>query len=190
MARNFTVIYDANLFYPAFVRNVMLYLARAEIFRARWTDKIHEEWMRNLAQDKPDIMAEKLERLRTLIDKAVPDCLVTGFEQLAKGLDLPDPGDNHVLAAAIKAGAQVIVTYNLKDFPLEKLAPFDIEAQHPDDFVQYQKEENQAAVLEQLKACRLSLRNPPYSATDFIASFQMNRMPLSAAWLEQNSSLI
>ena len=110
MARNFTVIYDANLFYPAFVRNVMLYLARAEIFRARWTDKIHEEWMRNLAKDKPDIMAEKLERLRTLIDKAVPDCLVTGFEHLAKSRDPPHPGDSHVAAVAIKAGAQVVIT--------------------------------------------------------------------------------
>ena len=77
----------------------MLYLARAEIFRARWTDKIHEEWMRNLAQDKPDIMAEKLQRLRTLIDKAVPDCLVTGFEQLAKRGIIPRAValDDHVV---------------------------------------------------------------------------------------------
>ena len=190
MARNFAVIYDANLFYPTFVRNVMLYLAKADLFRARWTEKIHEEWMRNLAQDKPAIIPEKLQRLRALINTAVPDCLVTGFEQLANGLKLPDSDDNHVLAAAIKTGARVIVTYNLKDFPSEKLTPFDIEAQHPDDFIQYQKEENQTAVLEQLKACRLSLRNPPYLQKDFIDRFHINQMPLTAVWLEQNSSLI
>jgi hypothetical protein len=100
-------------------------------------------------------MAEKPQRLRTFIDKAVPDCLVIGFEQLAKSRDLPDPGDSHVVAVAIKAGAQGFVTNNLKSFPTEKLAPFDIEAQHPGDFVQFQKEENQTAVLKELKACRL-----------------------------------
>ncbi len=69
------------------------------------------------------------------MNDAVRDCLVTGYEDLIASLSLPDPDDRHVLAAAIRADADVIVTYNLKDFPAETLAPFDIEAQHPDDFL-------------------------------------------------------
>lgn len=190
MATNFTVIYDANLFYPAFVRDVMLCLAKAEIFRPRWTDQIHQEWMSKLASDRPDITKEKIERIRELVDKTVPDCLVKGYKPLIKGLDLPDPKDNHVLAAAIKAGAQVIVTMNLKNFPDEKLAQFDIDAQHPDEFIQFQKEEDLSKILQQLKACRLAKKKPPYSVETFIDRFRHHHMPLTAAWLEENSPLI
>jgi hypothetical protein len=69
------------------------------------------------------------------MNAAVADCVVTGYEQLIEGLKLPDPEDRHVLAAAIRAGAQVIVTNNLRDFPSPDLAEFNIEAKSPDDFV-------------------------------------------------------
>jgi hypothetical protein len=190
MASNFTVIYDANLFYPAFVRDVMLYLARAEIFRPRWTEDIHEEWMQHLARDRPDIARETLRQLREKIDQVVPDCLVHGYRALVTGLDLPDAGDRHVLAAAIKAGAQVIVTFNLRDFPAERLAAFDVQAQHPDEFIQFQKGENLPKVLEQLRLCRRAKQRPPYSAQDFIEKFRRHQMPLTATWLEENAALI
>ena len=67
--------------------------------------------------------------------EAVPDCLVTGYESLIDGLELPDEGDRHVLAAAIRSQAQAIVTFNLKDFPASILDSHDIEALHPDDFL-------------------------------------------------------
>jgi hypothetical protein len=67
--------------------------------------------------------------------KALPDAKVTGYESLVPALELPDPDDRHVLAAAIRAGAQMIVTSNLKDFPPECLSPFAIEAKGPDDFL-------------------------------------------------------
>jgi hypothetical protein len=86
-------------------------------------------------EKRPHIKREALERTRSLMDRAVPDCLVHGHEALVDGLVLPDPDDRHVLAAAIKAGAQTIVTANLQDFPPAALAKWNIEAQHPDDFV-------------------------------------------------------
>ncbi len=155
MSANFTVIYDANIFFGAFRRSLMLHLAEAGIFRARWTDDIHEEWITNLKERFPKIPIEELQRTRGLIDATVPDCLVRSYRSIAKALQLPDPNDAHVLAAAIKAGAQVIVTFNKRDFPPETLDEYDIEAQHPDDFILYQKEENLGLVIEKLRECRL-----------------------------------
>ena len=76
-----------------------------------------------LRRNRADIPEVKLQRLGDLMTRAVRDCLVTGYEPMIEGLKLPDPDDRHVLAAAIKAGAQVIVTRNLKDFPDPTLTP-------------------------------------------------------------------
>jgi hypothetical protein len=95
--------------------------------------------------------------------KAIPDCLVTRYEDLIEGLSLPDPDDRHVLAAAIRGGAQAIVTYNLKDFPEKALAPYDIEALHPDGFLSDLVELHPASMVEVLNDCVRGLRNPPTS---------------------------
>jgi hypothetical protein len=79
---------------------------------------------------------------------------------------------------------------NLKHVPDEKLSQFDIDAQHPDEFIQFQKEEDHQKILQQWKACRLAKKKPPYSVEAFIDRFRYHHMPLSAAWLEENSSLI
>ena len=94
-----------------------MHLALTDLFRAKWTDDIHEEWMRSVLKNRPDLRREQLERTRDLMNAHVRDCLVTGYEDLIDSLALPDPDDRHVLAAAIRAGAEVIVTFNLKDFP-------------------------------------------------------------------------
>ena len=118
----FVVVFDACVLYPAPMRDILIRLATAGLFAAKWTDRIHDEWTRNLLAQRPDL-ADALERTRSLMDQAVPDCLVEGYESLIEGLSLPDPDDRHVLAAAIRAGAQTIVTINLKDFPALSLAP-------------------------------------------------------------------
>ena len=117
----FTVIYDANVLYPAPLRSVLMFLAQTDLFRARWTLDIHEEWIRNLLLKRPDLSREKLEGLRDMMIDTIPDSLVTGYEPAIAGLNLPDPNDRHVLAAALRANAEIIVTANLKDFPPESL---------------------------------------------------------------------
>ena len=131
----FVVLYDACVLYPAPLRDLLVRLANTGIVRARWSDAILDECFRNVLDNRPDLKPDSLKRTRELMNQAVADCLVTGFEGLVEGLALPDPGDRHVLAAAICAGAQTIVTFNLKDFPAERLAPYNVEAKHPDEFV-------------------------------------------------------
>jgi predicted nucleic acid-binding protein len=133
---SFIVIYDACVLYPAPLRDLLLELAISELFAAKWTETIHDEWIRGLLRSRPELK-EKLHNTRRLMNEAVPDALVENFEPLIDGLKLPDANDRHVLAAAIKCNAQIIVTSNLKDFPPESLEPYGIEAMHPDEFIEH-----------------------------------------------------
>src|SRR5271166_4581634 len=107
------------------LRDLLMRLALTDLFQARWTDRIHDEWTRSVLGNRPDITPESLARCRQLMDEHVPDCLVTGYEALISTLSLPDPDDRHVLAAAVHAGAGYIVTFNLDDFPASVLEQFN-----------------------------------------------------------------
>jgi predicted nucleic acid-binding protein len=106
----FTALLDANVLYPARLRDLLIRLALGKRFRARWTVQIQDEWIRNLLASRGDLRPEQLERTRLLMEQAIPDVLVSGYEGLIPGLTLPDPDDRHVLAAAIRCQAGVIVT--------------------------------------------------------------------------------
>ncbi len=91
--------FDANVLYPSGLRNFLMHLALTGIFRAHWSAEVHDEWIRNLLKNRPDLSRDKLERTRHLMDKAVPDALVTGYEHLIDSIELPDRDDRHVVAA-------------------------------------------------------------------------------------------
>lgn len=157
---NFTAVYDACVLYPAPLRDFLMWLGLSGRFRARWSAQIHDEWKRSVLRDRPDLTVEQLNRTSALMDQAIPDALVAGHEALADNLRLPDPGDRHVLAAAIRCGASVIVTFNEKDFPPDALEPFGIEAQHPDLFIDNLFDLDPAAVIAAAQRQRRQLKNP------------------------------
>ncbi|WP_335981666.1 MULTISPECIES: PIN domain-containing protein [Streptomycetaceae] len=130
----FTVLYDSNVLYPNTVRDLLIRLARHGIVQAKWTEQILDEVQEALRRNNVGDDAKRAE-LRRRMNAAVRDCLVTGYESLTEGLKLPDPDDRHVLAAAVKSGAQVIVTNNRKHFPPDCLAEWGIESKTADDFV-------------------------------------------------------
>jgi predicted nucleic acid-binding protein len=165
---NFTAVYDACVLYPAPLRDFLMWLGLTGRFRARWSAQIHEEWKRSLLRDRPDLTFEQLNRTSELMDKAIHDALVAGHEALADSLQLPDPGDRHVLAAAIRCGANVIVTFNEKDFPSEALDPFGIEAQHPDLFIDNLFDLDPAAVISAAQRQRGQLKNPPMAVDVYL----------------------
>ncbi|MBF9337566.1 PIN domain-containing protein [Microbacterium lacticum] len=129
------VVYDANVLYPSTLRDVLIRVGLGRLAYPKWTERILDEVFRNLRANRPDLDPARLDRTRGLMNDAIRDVTVTGYEHLIDRLDLPDPDDRHVLAAAIHAEAQVIVTRNLRDFPTEKLRLWGVEAQHPDDFL-------------------------------------------------------
>lgn len=173
----FTALYDACVLYPAPLRDLLMWLSLTDLFRARWTEQILDEWMKNLLENRPDLRKEQLERTRGLMNKSTLDCLVTGYEDLIEGLELPDPDDRHVLAAAIRSNASVIVTYNLKDFPLLYLNEFGIDVQHPDVFIEHLIDLSPGTVCAAVKKHRNSLRNPSKTADEYLETLSRQQLP-------------
>lgn len=187
---NFTAIYDACVLYPAPLRDFLLRLAMTELFRARWTDHIHEEWIRSVLSNRQDLTADKLTRTRQLMDEAVPDCLVTGYEELIGSLELPDDEDCHVLAAAIRCQAGVIVTFNLDDFPADIIGQYGIEAQHPDEFIGHLLDLDPGAVCNVARLQRQALKNPPKSPEEFLDTLLRQGLAGTVAQLEDMVDLL
>jgi len=185
----YTVVFDACVLYPAPLRDLLLHLSLTGLFSSRWTDQIHDEWIRNLLKARPELKS-KLERTRELMNKAVPDSLITDYEPLIESLELPDVDDRHVLAAAIRAGAQAIVTFNLKDFPKDILSRYGIEAMHPDAFIEYQLDLNQGAVVAAAKRHRATLLNPPKTPDEYIETLSAQGLAISAEQLRNFRDLI
>jgi predicted nucleic acid-binding protein len=112
---NLTAIYAACVLYPAPLRDFLMELALTDLFRARWSEDIQQEWMRNVLKNRPDLSEAQLVRTKDLMNANVRDALVTGYKSLIPSLSLPDPNDRHVLAAAIRGNASIIIATNLKD---------------------------------------------------------------------------
>ena len=179
----FVVLYDACVLYPAPLRDLLVRLANTGVVRARWSAAILDECFRNILEHRPDLKPESLQRTRELITRAVPDCMVIGFEGLIDGLVLPDADDRHVLAAAIRAGAQAIVTFNLDDFPAERLASYNIETKHPDDFVIDTIDLSPGAVAKVIAEQAGALKNPPRSIPELLDTLRDQGLVRSVARL-------
>ncbi|MGA7982901.1 MAG: PIN domain-containing protein [Chromatiaceae bacterium] len=187
---SFAVIYDACLFYPAPLRDLLLRLAQTRLFQARWSEEIQREWLTALLRHRPDLDEAKLRRTMALINQSVPDCLVTGYAHLIDRLSLPDPNDRHVLAAAIRCGAQTIVTKNIKDFPRQVLAEFNIAPCHPDEFILDLADLAPALVTTAAKLQRAALKRPPLSPETFVDTLRRQGLPGVAGFLQSQIELI
>jgi hypothetical protein len=186
----FTALFDACVLYPAPLRDLLMRVALTDLFRARWTDQIHDEWIGSVLKGRPDLKREQLERTRDLMNANVRDCLVTGYEELIEGLELPDPGDRHVLAAAIRIRASVIVTFNLKDFPTSVLDPLGIEAQHPDEFMTHLLDLAPGAVCGAVKRQRAALKNPSRSVEELLTTLEQQQLPETVTRLREFADLL
>jgi hypothetical protein len=180
MISTFTAFFDANVFYGARLRSLVLYLAQTKMFRARWSDDVHAEWIRNLIRNRPDLSEVALARTRQFMDAAVLDGLVVGYQSLVPTLTLPDPDDRHVLAAAIVCRASCIVTFNLEDFPAAILEPFGIHAVHPDDFLLNTESIDPAAFAGAVQDDLMHYAAPPLTIEGYVESLRKAGVPTAA----------
>jgi predicted nucleic acid-binding protein len=189
IADRFVVVLDANVLYPFRKRDVLLRFCQAGLFRARWSRLVLDEWTRNLLAEKPHL-AQSVEAQLDAMQRAFPEACVTGHEPLIEALKLPDPDDRHVLAAAIRCGAQHIVTENLRDFPEDVLAEFAVEAIDADEFLSRTFDLYPAAAIEALKIMRQSYRNPPFSQSEFVFDLTAKGLPKLASRLRPARALL
>jgi len=185
-----TAFLDANVLYPAPLRDLLIHLSLVDVVKLKWSDEVHDEWIKNLLANRPDISEKQLARTRKLMNDAVEDCLVTGYETRIETLDLPDSNDRHVLAAAITAKADILVSENAKDFPSDILSSFEIKLLSADEFIMRLAEENLDLVLAAFKRQRKSLKHPPLNPQEFIQSFEQLALFKTVLLLQENIEMI
>ena len=178
------VILDANVLFPFRTRDILLRFHHAGLFRARWTEQILDEWTRNLLDWKPHL-EQSIRSQRRAMDEHFKDSIVSGYEPLIGALDLPDAGDRHVLAAAIRCSAQFIITDNLADFPEEALAECDIEAIAADAFLTQTIEIYPSEGFAVLRALREHYSNPAFTPSEFVLDLAAKRLTRLAALAER-----
>ena len=183
-------VYDSCVLYPAPLRDLLMHLALTDLFQAKWTDTIHQEWMKNVLSNRPDLTLSQLQRTRDLMNLHIRDCIVTGHEELIPTLSLPDANDHHVLAAAICASASVIVTYNLRDFPSKLISAYGIEAWHPDDFISYFINIAPGVVCTAIQKLRATLKNPIIERKFYLEILERQSLPKTVAKLQEFSELL
>ncbi len=168
----FTAVLDANILATSLVRNTILQLAASDFFRPRWSSKILDETIRAIRRRGSN--EEYIERLTSELARAFGDeALIEHWEVYVEGLiGMPDEDDRHVLAAAIKSDAAVIVTENLKHFPDEVLSGFGLEAIGADDFIADTIDLNQQVAAARIKRMRAGFRNPKMSSRELVRRYE------------------
>ena len=180
-------VLDACVLYSAPMRDTLLCLAQQGLYLPQWSHIITDKWLGNLLKNRPDLKEERLlktvDRMNTYFD----DANVTDFDHHISSIQLPDPDDRHVVACAIQCEAEIIVTKNLKDFPAEELAKFNITPQHPDDFICDLIKMDRKAAEDALKKQLESLKNPPQTKEQLLATFRKNDLIKAAELFAQNT---
>ena len=176
---------DANVLFPFRKRDILLRFHHAGLFRARWTERILDEWTLNLLEQKPHL-EPSIRSQRHAMREHFSEAVVTGFEPLIATLELPDADDRHVLAAAIRCGAQHIVTDNLADFPAGVLGRFDIEAVDADGFLSRTFDLYPSKALGVLRILREAYSNPSFTPSAFVRDLAAKGLPGLAAQVQKH----
>ncbi|MGH6928915.1 MAG: PIN domain-containing protein [Dongiaceae bacterium] len=179
-------VYDSCVLYPFEVRNLLVQFAFDRLVEPRWTDEIHDEWIRNLVANTPGLTRSRLEQTRDLMKQAVPSADVTGYQQHVPTITLPDPDDRHVVAAGIAGGASIIVTWNLKDFPAIELSRHGLKAQSPDALARRLYTADPTLVVASVKRARANLQKSKPSAAQYLHILGQRNLAGFAAALQKH----
>jgi hypothetical protein len=178
--------YDACVLYPFPLRNLLVQCAVDRLVEARWTSEIHDEWIRSLLANDPTIPVTHLHAARDLMNAAVPAATVTGYEAAIRSIVLPDADDRHVVAAAVAAGASVIVTWNVRDFPAAALRKHPLRKQTPDMFLTHLCDQIPVLMIEAVAKARRNLRRSQMSAEEFVQALRRQRLVRFTARIESH----
>ena len=185
MAR-FTVFLDACILVPIAPCDTLLRLADSGAFRPLWSDRVIEEALRALEQIHPNIDRSRfLSRFRSM-DEAFEDARVEGWESLERSIELPDPDDRHVVAAALRGKADAIVTENVKDFPAAVLGALGLEAIRLDNFLLDQYDLNPLATRRIVAEQAATMTQPPVEVNALFSMLSRGGAPRFAKLAADN----
>ena len=168
----FTAVLDANVLYPVVIRDFLMRLSTNEVYTPKWTQKLMDEFSSIFKKKGLSYPEDKIRRQVELMNIANPEAMVEKYESLLPAIKLPDENDRHVVAAAIKSNSNVIVTYNLKDFPSEYLDSLGLEAIDPDNFIADMIDLTPDKCCDAFKKTVYSKRNPPYTEEEYLDIFR------------------
>lgn len=169
------------MIYPIEICDLLFWFAHFELYTPKWSKHVFDEWID--VMKRKDVPEEEIFKRVDKANKAFPDALVNNYEGLIESLDLPDPKDRHVLAAAIKANAHVIVTNNLKDFPKEILESYGLSAKSADDFLTDIIDLNHEAAIEAFRRLVMNRRNPDLDEYEVLDALRKNGLKQTADYL-------
>jgi len=177
----FTCVLDTNVIYPIEIRDLLLWFAHYDLFTPKWSQHIFDEW-KNVMKKK-GVEQREINKRVSIVNEAFPDALVENYTSLIEGLQLPDEKDRHVLAAAIKTNANLIVTNNLKDFPNSYLDKFGLSAKSADDFLTDIIDLNQESASLAFRKLVLNRKRPNLDEFDVLEAFRRNGIKDAADYL-------
>ncbi|GAA6621621.1 PIN domain-containing protein [Scytonema sp. NUACC26] len=180
---------DACVLYSAPLRDLLMWLAIEGVYAPKWSEMIHQEWIQNLLEARPDLLLDRLERTSKLMNARNPDALVKDFEHHIPSITLPDADDRHIVAAAITGNCDAIVTFNLKDFPDAALAPYRLTAVHPDSFILQCFMDSPTSSLTALRQQHQSLRSPPCTMAELLQKLIRCGLSKTVAYLQTECGL-
>lgn len=154
----FTVVLDTNVVYPVIIRDILFWFAFYDLYTPKWSEHIFDEWKRIMKEK--GVSEEEANKRVAKVNAAFPDALVKNYKALIDHLELPDKNDRHVLAAAIKTNANLIVTNNIKDFPEDYLQSFNLSVKAADDFLTDIIDINPEQAVTAFKEMVLNKKNP------------------------------
>jgi predicted nucleic acid-binding protein len=170
----FSVVLDTCVLYPAHLRDTLLRLAERGLFRPLWSEHVLDELQRNLIES--GIPEASVATLLSELGRAFPDALVPGYASLIGAMKC-DPKDRHVLAAAVRADAGAIVTFNTRDFPDDSLEEYQVEVIHPDDFLLDELDLASRSVLDELGYQAKANRREPNSLSSLLDALELAGVP-------------
>jgi predicted nucleic acid-binding protein len=171
--RQVTALLDACVLFSAVLRDLLMRLSNEGVFIPKWSKEIENEWINSLVRLRPELSRERLKRTSELMLSVNPDACITGYEHLIHSVILPDKKDRHVLAAAIKGKCDLIVTFNLKDFPESTISSYKISVIHPDHFISQCMANYPRETISAINKQQESLKSPPCSMPELLKKLHL-----------------
>lgn len=178
----FTCVLDTNVIYPLYTRDILFWFAHYDLYTIKWSKNIFDEWSE--VMKRKGISSSEIKRRLEIANQAFPDALVDNYESLVESIYLPDPKDRHVVAAAIKTNANLIVTNNLKDFPDHYLKQFGLSAKNADDFLTDIIDLNNEIVVKAFKDIISNKKKPELSVSEILSIYRKNNLINTANYLQ------